>query len=250
MDGLHTMRNFSDGVAALPGHDRPDGTGDVDDETFTAPTTETEEDAALMDMALSRLASDGEPIPAEKVHEDLGIDLDEIDAMNDVELSESTRQMATAAEDKEYRSMTTDEMQRLINQQMREGKSWPQALEALAEVLGLNPFPRCSYSEVFWERDEYTGYKSYVSFPSGTEITYSRLRDDGSVGVWVETPVDGGFKSAHCCVPAFLWDKIEGYDNNEMADLDGFVHDNAPLILRMAKEDAEEEKKAREAAED
>ncbi len=31
--------------------------------------------------------------------------------------------------------MTTDEMQRLIYQQMREGKSWPQALEVLAEVL-------------------------------------------------------------------------------------------------------------------
>lgn len=99
MDKLHTMRNFSDGVAALPIHDRPDGMGDVEDEALTAPTTETGEDAALMDIAPSRLASDGEPIPSEKVHEDLGIDLDEIDAMDDVELSESTRQMTTAVED-------------------------------------------------------------------------------------------------------------------------------------------------------
>ena len=41
MDKLHTIRNFSDGVAALPVHDRPDGMGDVEDEALTAPTTET-----------------------------------------------------------------------------------------------------------------------------------------------------------------------------------------------------------------
>lgn len=35
-----------------------------------------------------------------------------------------------------------------------------------------------------------------------------------------------------------------------MRGLDELVRNNAPLILRMAKEDAEEEKKAREVAED
>lgn len=278
MDKLHTMRNFSDGVAALPVHDRPDGMGDVEDEALTAPTTETGEDAALMDMALSRLASDGEPIPAEKVHEDLGIDLDEIDAMDDVELSESTRQMTTAVEDKEYWSMTTDEMQRLINQQMREGKSWPQVLEVLAEVLNIRLLPEVPNAETLKAMaeaqqmltsgkcktydsaeellrdvlgDDWDAcYKSYMSFPDGTEVTYSRLRDDGSVGVYIEAPVYGGFKSAHCRIPALIWDKIEGYSTKEMRDLDELVRNNAPLILRMAKEDAEEEKKAREVAED
>lgn len=136
--------------------------------------------------------------------------------------------------------MTTDEMQRLINQQMREGKSWPQALEVLAEVLGLNPFPRRMRSGLFREDYGDTGYKSYMSFPDGTEVTYSRLRPDGSVGVIVETPIDDGFKTAHCRVPAFIWDKIDGYDNDEMADLDSLVHDNAPLILEMAREDLDE----------
>lgn len=157
-----------------------------------------------MDMALSRLASNGEPIPAEKVHEDLGIDLDEIDAMDDVELSESTRQMTTAVEDKEYWSMTTDEMQRLINQQMREGKSWPQVLEVLAEVLNIRLLPEVPNAETLKAMaeaqqmltsgecktydsaeellrdvlgDDWDAcYKSYMSFPDGTEVTYSRLR--------------------------------------------------------------------------
>ena len=177
--------------------------GDVEDEALAAPTTEMGKDAALMDMALSRLAPDGEPIPSEKVH--------------DVELSESTRQMTTAVEDKEYRSMTTDEMQRLVNQQMREGKSWPQALEVLAEVLNIRPLPEVPNAETLKAMaeaqqmltsgkyktydsaeellrdvlgDDWDAcYKSYMSFPDGTEVTYSRLRDDGSVGVYIEAPV-------------------------------------------------------------
>jgi hypothetical protein len=33
--------------------------------------------------------------------------------------------------------MTKDEMQRYIDQQIRDGRSWSEALERLAEVLGL-----------------------------------------------------------------------------------------------------------------
>lgn len=33
--------------------------------------------------------------------------------------------------------MTKDEMQRYVDQQMRDGRSWTEALEVLAEVLGL-----------------------------------------------------------------------------------------------------------------
>lgn len=68
------------------------------------------------------------------------------------------------------------------------------------------------------------------------------LGDDGSVGVYIEAPVYGGFKSAHCRIPALIWDIIKGCSTKEMRDLDELVRNNAPLILRMAKEDAEEEK--------
>lgn len=38
-----------------------------------------------------------------------------------------------------YQDMTKDEMQRFIDQQMRDGRSWTEALERLAEVIGIKP---------------------------------------------------------------------------------------------------------------
>lgn len=35
--------------------------------------------------------------------------------------------------------MSKDEMQRLINSEMRDGKTWEEALEKLAEILGIHP---------------------------------------------------------------------------------------------------------------
>lgn len=42
-------------------------------------------------------------------------------------------------EETEYQDMTKDEMQRFIDQQMRDGRSWAEALERLAEVIGIKP---------------------------------------------------------------------------------------------------------------
>ena len=35
--------------------------------------------------------------------------------------------------------MTRDEMQRFVDQQMRDGASWREALAMLAEVIGIRP---------------------------------------------------------------------------------------------------------------
>ena len=43
----------------------------------------------------------------------------------------------------EYPGMTKDEMQRFIDQQMRDGRSWTEALERLAEVIGIKPSTAC-----------------------------------------------------------------------------------------------------------
>ena len=80
-------------------------------------------------------------------------------------------------------------------------------------------------------------YNPYVSFPeNGTEVFYSETHDDGSVEVWVETLSGDGLKSAHCFIPAFYWDEINGYASDEMADISGFVRDNFPLIMEMSRE--------------
>jgi len=38
----------------------------------------------------------------------------------------------------------------------------------------------------------------FMEFPDKTEITHSDMRDDGSVKVCVERPVEDGFKTANC----------------------------------------------------
>lgn len=41
--------------------------------------------------------------------------------------------------EREYEEMTKDEMQRFIDQQMGDGRSWEDALKRLAEVIGIKP---------------------------------------------------------------------------------------------------------------
>lgn len=41
--------------------------------------------------------------------------------------------------EEEYAEMTKDEMQRFIDQKMRDGATWEEALRALAEVIGIKP---------------------------------------------------------------------------------------------------------------
>lgn len=44
-----------------------------------------------------------------------------------------------AMSEKEYQEMTKEEMQRLIDEEMRDGKSWHEALEKLALIIGIRP---------------------------------------------------------------------------------------------------------------
>ena len=43
----------------------------------------------------------------------------------------------------------------------------------------------------------------FMELPDKTEITHSDMRDDGTVKVCVERPVDGGFKTAYCELPSY-----------------------------------------------
>lgn len=42
-------------------------------------------------------------------------------------------------EEHEYEELTRDEMQRFVDQQMRDGASWREALAMLTEVIGIRP---------------------------------------------------------------------------------------------------------------
>lgn len=79
-------------------------------------------------------------------------------------------------------------------------------------------------------------YWGYMTFNDETEVTYSETGEDGTCGVWVETPVDGGFKSAHCILPSFKWDSVDGFDDEEVSALDAYMKRNASLIMEMSEE--------------
>lgn len=79
-------------------------------------------------------------------------------------------------------------------------------------------------------------FYDYAELEDGTQVAYSNVLDDGVVEVSIERPIELGFDSARCVLPAFEWSDIEGFTDDDMAYLDTFVHNNAPLILRLARE--------------
>ena len=79
-------------------------------------------------------------------------------------------------------------------------------------------------------------FYEYVELSDGTQIAYSNVLKDDTVEVSIERPVELGFNSARCVLPSFEWTNIEGFSEEEVTALDAFVHRNAPLILRLARE--------------
>lgn len=79
-------------------------------------------------------------------------------------------------------------------------------------------------------------FYDYAELQDATQIAYSNVLEDGTVQVSVERPVELGFDSAICALPAFEWSKVEGFTQQDMKRINDFVHANAPLILRLARE--------------
>jgi hypothetical protein len=79
-------------------------------------------------------------------------------------------------------------------------------------------------------------FYEYVELSDGTQIAYSNVLKDDTVELSIERPVELGFNSARCVLPSFEWTNIEGFTDEEVNALDAFVHRNAPLILRLARE--------------
>lgn len=74
----------------------------------------------------------------------------------------------------------------------------------------------------------------YVTLPDDTEITFSDVREDGSVLVYIETPVDTGFINATCELPSYTWISNQGYSDSAVKKWDKFLHENAHLIMEIA----------------
>lgn len=79
-------------------------------------------------------------------------------------------------------------------------------------------------------------FYNYAELEDGTQIAYSNVLDDETVEVSIERPIDLGFDDARCLLPSFEWGPVEGFSDVELEHLDVFVHNNAALILRLARE--------------
>ena len=79
-------------------------------------------------------------------------------------------------------------------------------------------------------------FYNYVELEDGTQVAYSNVLDDGIVEVSIERPIELGFDSARCLLPTFEWSDIDGFDDEDLTYLDSFIHNNAPFILRLARE--------------
>lgn len=77
----------------------------------------------------------------------------------------------------------------------------------------------------------------YMTLDDDTEIVHSQLHDDGTVKVYIETPVYGGFHHATCILPGYKWQDVHGYSAAEMKEWDSFTHHNAHLIMQLAAEE-------------
>lgn len=75
----------------------------------------------------------------------------------------------------------------------------------------------------------------YMTLPDDTEITHSRLIEEGhKVLVHFERPTEAGFDSARCELPSYTWLSREGYAEGEIAFFEEFLRNNAHLLYRYA----------------
>lgn len=57
---------------------------------------------------------------------------------------------------------------------------------------------------------------SYVQLDDGTQFAYSETRDDGTVRVAVERPVDLGSDHAECFLSVTKWLNVEGFTADDL----------------------------------
>jgi len=74
----------------------------------------------------------------------------------------------------------------------------------------------------------------------GTEIVYSDVLRDAQgkeiVKVYMEQPIQLGFKSAYCYLPEYRWENVEGFTSDEMEHLKDIVKTTSHLIIQFARQ--------------
>lgn len=74
----------------------------------------------------------------------------------------------------------------------------------------------------------------FLTLDDDTEITHSEMQNDGTVKVYVEKPVEGGFQNAWCILPGYRWEKISGFSDTEIEKFQKIIESTA-LLKQEAK---------------
>ncbi len=76
----------------------------------------------------------------------------------------------------------------------------------------------------------------FMTLDDGTEIVHSEMKEDGSVKVYIEkADANDCFHHATCWLPAYKWEDIFGFHDEEMARYKEIIESTAHLILRFSK---------------
>ena len=75
----------------------------------------------------------------------------------------------------------------------------------------------------------------FMQLEDNTEIVHSEWLADEKVKVYIEKPIEGGFKSAICYLPGYEWDAVEGFTKTEIGKYQELLESIAHLIIRFAK---------------
>ncbi len=75
----------------------------------------------------------------------------------------------------------------------------------------------------------------FLTLADETEITYSEMKSDGTVKVYIETPDEhDGFHNAVCWLPKYRWEDIHGYSDEEIEGYKEIINNNAHLIMEFS----------------
>ena len=76
----------------------------------------------------------------------------------------------------------------------------------------------------------------FLTLNDETEIVHSEMKPDGEVQVYIEKPDErDGFHNASCYLPAYRWEEIHGFSEEEIAYYQSVIESTAHLILRFSR---------------
>ncbi len=71
----------------------------------------------------------------------------------------------------------------------------------------------------------------FLTLNDGTEIVHSEMKSDGRVKVYVEKPDEtDGFHNAVCFLPAYTWEQVSGFSQEELNRYQEIIESKASSI--------------------